>query len=75
MTWRSLTPSHIRVYRTANTPMKQHGKDRAELCAAMRADELLAADDMDGRRVRLTVLEAVRELTSKEPAGKGAAVH
>ena len=41
----------------------------------MRADELLEAGDMDGRRVWLRVLEAVQELTSKEPPGEGAAVH
>ncbi len=36
------------IYRTANALIKQHG-DRAELYAAMRADELLEAGDMDGR--------------------------
>ena len=41
----------------------------------MRADELLEAGDMDGWRVWLRVLKAVQELTSKEPPGKGAAVH
>ncbi len=61
------------IYRTANALIKQHG-DRAELYAAMRADELLEAGDMDGRRVWLRVLEAVQELTSKEPPGEGAAV-
>ncbi len=40
----------------------------------MRADELLEAGDMDGRRVWLGVLEAVRELSSKE-LPKGTAVH
>ena len=42
---------------------------------AMRADERLEAGDMDGRRVWLRLLEAVQELTSKEPPGEGAAVH
>lgn len=41
----------IDIYRTANTLIKQHGDERAELFAAMRADELLEAGDMDGRRV------------------------
>ena len=64
----------IDIYRTANTLIKEHG-ERADLYAAIRADELLQAGDMDGRRVWLNVLEAVRELTSKEPPGKGTAVH
>ena len=37
--------------------------------AAQRADELLEAGDMDGRRVWLRVLDAVRDITSKEPSG------
>ena len=66
--------SDLDIYRSANALIKQHG-DRAELHAAMRADELLEAGDMDGRRVWLRVLEAVRELTSREPPGKRAVVH
>jgi len=57
--------SDLDIYRSANALIKQHG-DRAELHTAMRADELLEAGDMDGRRVWLRVLEAVRELTSRE---------
>ncbi len=41
----------------------------------IRVDELLEAGDMAGRRVWHRVLEAVQELTSKEPPGEGAAVH
>ena len=63
------------IYRTANTLIKQHGDTGAEMHAAMQADELLEAGDMDGRRVWLRVLEAVQELTCKEPPGEGAAVH
>ena len=69
-----MTPD-LDIYRTANALINQHGDMGAEMHAAMRADELLEAGDMDGRRVWLRVLEAVRELTSKGPPGEGAAVH
>ena len=67
--------SHLDIYRTANSLIKKNGDDRAELYAAQRADELLEAGDMDGRRVWHRVLEAVQKLTSKKPPGEGAAVH
>jgi len=67
--------SDIDIYRSAKALIDQHGEFEAELHAAQRADELLEAGDMDGRRVWLRVLEAVRELTSKEPPGEEAAVH
>ena len=47
----------------------------AKMHVAMRADELLEAGDMDGRRVWLRVLEAVLELSSKEPPDDATAVH
>ncbi len=65
----------IDIFRSAKALIDQHGEFEAELHAAMRADELLEAGDMDGRRVWLSVLEAVQELTSREPPGEGAAVH
>ncbi len=40
----------------------------------MRADELLEAGDVDGRRVWLRVLEAVLELAKPKP-DEGGAVH
>ena len=43
--------------------------------AAMRADQLLEAGDMDGRRVWQRGIEAVRELSSQEPPGDDEAVH
>ncbi len=73
-TRRTMT-TDLDVYRSAKALIDQHGEFEAKLHAAMRADELLEAGDMDGRRVWLRVLEAVRELTSKEPPGEGAAVH
>ena len=54
------------IYRTANALIKQHGED-ARLHAAMRADKLMDAGDMDGRRVWFRVLEAVQELAKPKP--------
>ncbi len=54
--------SEIDIYRTANTLLKQYGDVGAEMHAVMRADELLAAGDMDGRRVWLRVAEATESL-------------
>ena len=42
--------SNIDIYQTANELIKQHGDD-APIHAAMRADELLNAGDMDGQAV------------------------
>ena len=42
--------SNIDIYQTANELIKQHGED-APIHAAMRADELLDAGDMDGQAV------------------------
>ena len=47
------------IYRTANLLIKQRGALEAEIEAAQRADELLAAGDMDGRGVWLRVVEGV----------------
>ena len=53
------------IYRTENELIKQHGED-APIHAAMRADELLEAGDMDGQAVWKRVLAAVDELLSGE---------
>ena len=42
--------SDFEIYRAAQATIQEHG-DGAGLHAARRADELLAAGDMDGRRV------------------------
>lgn len=63
---------NLDIYRSAKALIDQHGEFEAELHAAQRADELLEAGDMDGRRVWLRVLDAVRDITSKKPSG---AVH
>ena len=65
--------SEIDVYRSAKLLIDQHGTE-APIEAAMRADELLAAGDLDGQRVWLRILAAVNELLASQP-GDGAAVH
>ena len=60
--------SDLDVYRSANELIKQHGED-APIHAAMRADELMEAGDMDGRTVWLRIIKAIEELQSKERPG------
>ena len=65
--------SDLDVYRSAWLMVQQHG-DNAEIQAAMRADTLLDQGDMEGRRVWLRIVEAIREVQSRE-APAGAQVH
>ena len=65
--------SPIDIYQTANELIKQHGDD-APIHAAMRADELLEAGDMDGKAVWLRILAAVDDLLSGERP-EGTEVH
>ncbi|MCZ6467435.1 MAG: hypothetical protein O6829_09210 [Alphaproteobacteria bacterium] len=53
------------IYRSANELIKQHG-DAADIEAAMRADERLAAGDMEGEAVWKLILKAIEELLSEE---------
>ena len=53
------------IYRAANELIKQHGED-APIHAAMRADELLDAGDIDGQATWKRILAAVEDLLSKE---------
>ena len=55
------------IYRSANELIKQYGKD-APIHAAMRADELLEAGDLDGQAVWKRIIQAIEELQSKERA-------
>ena len=61
------------IYRSANTLVKQHGQD-APIHAAMRADELLEAGDLDGCAVWKRILRTVEELQGTVPK-PGEAVH
>ena len=53
------------IYRSANELIKQHG-DESLARATMRADELAADGEMEGRAVWLRVVKAVEELQTKE---------
>jgi len=65
--------SDIYIYRSANELIKQFG-DAADIEAAMRADEGLAAGDMEGEAVWLRIVKAVEELGAREKP-RGATTH
>ncbi len=65
--------ANLDIYRSANVLVKQHGQD-APIHAAMRADAMLEAGDLDGYAVWKRILWAVEELQRAEP-GLGARVH
>ncbi len=65
--------SDLDIFRSANELIEQHG-DAADIEAAMRADERLAAGDMEGEAVWLRIVKAIEELLSKERPD-GAEVH
>ncbi len=58
--------SDLDIYRSANVLIKQHGQD-APIEAAMRADAMLEAGDLDGYAVWKRVLKAAGELLRSEP--------
>ncbi len=55
----------IDTYRCAHLLIERHGDD-APIEAAMRADELMAAGDMEGVAVWKMILKAIAELLSEE---------
>ena len=57
--------SDIDIYRSAHELIEQHG-EVADIEAAMRADERLAAGDMEGEAVWLRIVKAIEELLSEE---------
>ncbi len=61
------------IYRAAAILVKQHGED-APIEAAMRADAMLEAGDLDDYAVWKRVLRAVEELQGAGP-GPGEVVH
>ncbi len=61
------------IYRSAQALIKQHGAD-APIHAAMQADELLEAGDLDGYAVWRRILRAVEKLQGAVPK-PGEAVH
>ena len=60
--------SILDIYRSANELIEQHG-DAADIEAAMRADELAADGDMEGRAVWIRIGKAIEELLSEERPG------
>ena len=65
--------SDLDIYRSANELIKQHGED-APILAAMRADQLMEAGDMEDRAVWLRIVKAIEELLSEERP-EGVKVH
>ncbi len=61
------------IWRSANVLVKQQGED-APIHAAMRADAMLEAGDLDGLAVWKRILKAIEELQAKKPKS-GEAVH
>ncbi len=53
------------IYRSAQALIKRHGAD-APIEAAMRADAMLEAGDLDGYAAWKRIIKAVEELLSKE---------
>ncbi len=58
--------SELDIYRSANELINQHGEE-APIEAAMRADELMEAGDMEGEAVWLRIGRAIEELRQREP--------
>ena len=65
--------SDIDTYRCAHLLIERYGDD-APIEAAMRADELMEAGDMEGQAVWLRIVKAIEELLAKERP-EGAKVH
>ncbi len=58
------------TYRSANLLVKQHGTD-APIHAAMRADAMLEAGDLDGLAVWKRIVRAVEEIQRTDrPSGE-----
>jgi len=58
--------SDLDTYRTAHLLIKQHGEE-ASIHAAMKADEMLAQGNLDGKAVWMQVIEVIEELQMTEP--------
>ncbi len=65
--------SDLDIYRSANLLVKDHGQD-APIEAAVRADAMLEAGDLEGCAVWKRVLRAVEELQRAVPKS-GEAIH
>lgn len=56
----------IDIWRTAKLLIDKHGAD-APVQAAMRADELIAAGDMDGRAIWFRIVRAIEDVQATAP--------
>lgn len=56
--------SDLDIYRSAKAMIERHG-DESALIAAMRADKLGAAGDLDGMRVWVRIMKAIDELQGR----------
>ncbi len=65
--------SNLDIYRAAHLLIERHGDD-APIEAAMGADELMDASDMEGEAVWLRIVRAIEQLLSEERPD-GAEVH
>jgi len=65
--------SDLDIYRAAKVLIDHHGND-APIYAAMRADELLVAGDVEGQRTWLRIVKAVEALVDIEKP-KNSSVH
>ena len=65
--------SDLEIYRAAHATITRYG-DEAGIHAAMRADELMAARDMEGRSVWHRIERAIDELRRRAP-GRDEVVH
>ncbi len=57
------------IYRSAKLLIDQYGAVEAEIHAAQRVDALLKTGVLDGRRVWLRILDAVKDLSDTTPIG------
>ena len=57
------------IYRTANLMIRQHGS-QAEMEAALKADALLDAGDVEGSATWRKVLQAIQELQRDRRPGE-----
>ena len=53
------------IYRSARVLIDQHGED-APIWAAQKADAMLEKGNLDGKRLWLKILVAIKDLLSKE---------
>lgn len=58
----------IDIYRSAKLYIDQHG-EQAALQAAIQADALLEAGDMDGTATWLKIIKAIEVMQATEPEG------